>query len=175
MKTRNGFFCLAALLLLAQLGAGGPPQKGGPMRARVSVRGRVVGYSLAAGLRMINGSTLGTPHDELLFMVEEGDGDLRRLKFIKLRYRPAPQRPEELPESLFTESRQRSFVVERDQTCDESAKSFIKGHTFEPEARRAGKQVEYQNLQRLPGTENLPLPEKGTFRCYVFGWDGWER
>jgi hypothetical protein len=122
--------------------------------------------------RLLSGRTVSPPHDAFLFLVERGDEELGAGEFVKLQYRATPKHQEELPPALFEESGPRSFVVERDQTCDESTDSFIRGVRPGGEEWDAGESTRVPNLVRLRGAENIPLPEGRTLRCYGFEWDG---
>ena len=72
-------------------------------------------------------------------------------------------------------NRQQAVILERDETCDESAGSFIRGRMWHRKKSPARGQPEYQNLIRVQGMENIRLPGRGTLRCYNFEWDGIEK
>ena len=50
---------------------------------------------------MINGDSLSDPHDEFLFMVEEGGKELEKVRYIKIRYQVTPRRYGDLPGEMF--------------------------------------------------------------------------
>lgn len=168
------FFITLFLLFVPLCMRGGQRPEGAEPR-RQTIKGSIVGYSFLATLRMLNGDSLSDPHDEFLFMVEEGDRELTKLKYIKIRYKVTPQHYDALPSEMFEVDRQRSVVLERDKTCDESAKSFIQGKKFAIKKSLAGVLKDYPNLIRVHGMENTRLPVKGMFRCFSFEWDDIEK
>lgn len=175
MNTGNRLLCVTIFLLLALLGIGRPQQLSESKREHISVKGRIIGYSFLSTVRMLSGDIISLPHDEFLLMVEEGAKELEKVKYIKIRYKVTQQHHDNLPDALFRESRQRSFVLDRDEACDESAESFIRGDTFVSEESRVGEPIKFQNLNRLPGMEKIKVPEEGVLRCYSFEWDGIEK
>jgi hypothetical protein len=174
MKYGRDFLCVALLLCMAALTSGIVRQQGASKRKHLSVKGRLIGYSMMSQFRWVSGHTRTTslPHDAFLFLVERGEGELKAGEFVKLQYRATPEHPEELPAAFFDESSQSSFLVERDRSCDESTESFIRGVGPKSEGWDAGEVTRPPNLVRLRGAENVPLPEGRTLRCYGFDRDG---
>lgn len=171
MNIKNRLFCLALSLFLSPLAIAGLRQRGEPKRGRITVRGRIVGYSIRSALRPMHGKFLTPPHDEFLFLVERGGEDLEGVRHIKIRYRVTQQHQESLPSALFQESVERTFALNRDETCDEATESFVYGD----KGRDAKAAKRFPNLVRLQGAEEIPLPEGRVLRCYSFDWDGFEK
>lgn len=172
MNSKNCFFSLAFLLLLAPLGMGVVHRQDEVKRVLISVKGRIIGYSTVSQFRMVHGRTSSPPHDAFLFLVQRSDKGFETDKYIKIQYRATPEHREELPPALFEESSPRSFVVQRDETCDESAASFVRGDNPKVKGWDIKGVKRFPNLVRLRGAENIRLPEEGTLRCYIFDWDG---
>ena len=175
MYTKSSFFCIVSLLLIAPLGVGVVRQQDESKRTHISVKGRIVGYSMLAQFRLISGHTISPPHDAFLFLVQQSDAELGAGEYIKIQYRATPKHQEELPPALFEESSQRSFIVERDKTCDESAASFVHGDKPVGKGWDIKGAKRFPNLVRLRGAEDLRLPEGRMLRCYSFDWDGIEK
>src|SRR5919112_512913 len=173
MYSKTGFFCVALLLLLAPLGVGLAQRRDDSKQKRISVQGRIVGYSMLSQFRSRSGHAISPPHDAFLFLVQQSDEGLKAGEYIKIQYRATPEHQEdELPPALFEESARRSFVVERDRTCDESAESFVHGSKTAGEEWNIKGGKRFPNLVRLRGAENVFLPDEGMLRCYTFDWEG---
>jgi hypothetical protein len=175
MKAKNKLVCLILLLLLSQLCMGVARLRGESKPGRISVKGRIVGYSMRSRLRSVQGQIVSPPHDEFLFIAEQGDESLVAVKYIKIRYKVTPEHHENLPFALFEESSRRSVMLERDETCDESAESFVYGNKLENRKGRAEPAKKFPNLVRLRGAEDIRLPEERALRCYSFEWDWIEK
>jgi hypothetical protein len=175
MNAKNNPVCLILFLLLPHLCVGVPRQHDESKPGRISVKGRIVGYSMRSRLRSAQGQVLSPPHDEFLFMVEQGDESLGAVKYIKIRYKVTPEHHEDLPLALFEESSRRPVTLERDETCDESMESFVYGNKFGNKRERAEARKRFPNLVRPRGAEDISLPEEGTLRCYSFEWDWIEK
>ena len=133
-----------------------------------SVKGRIIGYSMRSRLRSVQGRTISSPQDAFLFLVEQGSVELTKGNYIKLQYRATPQHSEELPSAFFEEAGERLFVIQRDETCDESTESFIEGEKFAGNKSITETEKGYSNLIRLRGAENIRLPLVRVLRCYLF-------
>jgi hypothetical protein len=145
-----------------------------PQRKHISVKGRIIGYSLMSQFRMAYWQTVGPPHDAFLFLIERGNGGLKKGEYIKIQYRATPQHNEDLPPALFEESSRRSFALYRDETCDQPTESFIYGGEYVAEGSSADRKKN-MNLVRLRGAENTALPKEKILRCYSFDWDDIEK
>lgn len=175
MKAKNAIFCILFFLLLTPFGMSIPRQQNESKRKQVLVKGRIIGYSMRSRLRSVQGRAISPPHDAFIFLVEWGNEELRHEKHIKVQYRATPQHHEDLPSALFEESSQRSFVLEKDETCDELMESFIYGDEFESKESSVEAAKRFPNLARLRGAENILLPAEQALRCYNFEWDSIEK
>lgn len=175
MCCKNCFLCVVLLLCLVPLGMGVGRRQDEPKRKRISVKGRLIGYSMRSQFRMLSGRIISLPQDAFLFLLEQADGELGSGEYVKLQYRATPKSREELPSALFEKSTRRAFVVERDQTCDESVKSFVGWGKPVGEEWDAGDAKRIPNLVRLPGAEDIPLPEDRMLPCYSFEWASVEK
>jgi hypothetical protein len=137
---------------------------------KISVNGRIVGYSILSRLRLKHLQSTSAPHEAFLFLVVRGSKGLEAGKYVKIQYRVTAQHHKDLSPELFEESTVRSFILERDKSCDESTESFIYGNRFEELSSEDKKK--FSNLFRLPGAEDFSLPDEQMLRCYSFDRDG---
>jgi hypothetical protein len=162
-------------LLLTCQGMSNAQQKSGLKRKQSPTKGRIIGYSRLARLRPVQGRAIYPPHDEFLFLIEQGNDELKTGQDIKIRYRFKPQHYEDLPPELFAESSRWTLILERDETCDESTVSFIYGSKMGDAASTNDAANRFPNLARLRGAENISLPKKQMLRCYSFDRVGIEK
>jgi hypothetical protein len=163
------------VLLLSTLCAGVTRQQDALAGARANVTGRIVGYSFAASLRMISGNTITPSQDEMLLLVERWNGAAGGVRYVKLRYKFVEGHDEDLPEEMLAVSRSRSFVLERDEGCDETLDSLVYGHMYPTPKGTAKAYRNLTNLQRLRGAEKIRLPRNLRLPCYSFESDGFEK
>jgi hypothetical protein len=175
MNPKNCFFSILFLLPLVPLGMSVMHQQDEVKRNLISVKGRIIGYSMLSQFRLVHGQTSSPPHDAFLFLVQQSNKGIETSKYIKIQYRATPKHQEELPPALFEESSPRLFVVQRDETCDESAASFVRGNKPVGKGWDIKGAKRFPNLVRLRGAENVRLPKEGMLRCYSFDWDGIEK
>ena len=167
LNNRKNLLCISMFLLFSALGMDIAQQRNSVTK-KYSVKGRIIGYSMRSRLRSVQGRTISSPRDAFLFLVEQGSKELTKGDYIKLQYRATPQHSEELPSALFEEAGERLFVIQRDETCDESSESFIEGEKFARNEIMTETEKTFPNLVRLRAAENIRLPDDRVLRCYLF-------
>jgi hypothetical protein len=175
MKVRNKLCCGAFFLLVTAIGFGVPQRQDVIKQSEISVKGRIIGYSMRSRFRSVQGQVTGSPHDAFLFLIEQGDGELKKGRYVKIQYRVTREHSDDLPATFFEESLSRSFQLKKDSSCDETTQSFLVGETVAGNESIAEAARKYPNLVRLRGAENVGLPSERVLRCYVFDWQSISR
>jgi hypothetical protein len=137
----------------------------GDENRKLTIRGRICGYSRASRLRMLSGNSRTPSHDAFLFLVKNGDSGLANGKYIKIQYKPS-KNTSELPVDFFEDSKERLIIGQRDESCDEPWRSFVIGNKFEGVSPKETDR--FPNLQLFAGYKDIRLPETGNAPCYSF-------
>jgi hypothetical protein len=170
MLTLYSFCFLICLLPFNSIIGVGVSQPQNLLVGDITVKGRIIGYSMNSRFRSVQGQVTGSPHDAFLFLIEQGDGELKKGEYVKIQYRVTPEHSDDLPATFFEESVLRSFRLKKDSSCDETTQSFLVGDTVAGNESIAEAAKKYPNLVRLRGAESISLPAQQALRCYVFDW-----